>query len=696
MNAPARLAVDIGGTFTDLALETGQQRFSAKVLTTPRAPEEGVLNGIEQILARAELKAAAITQIIHGTTLATNAVIERKGARTALITTEGFRDSIEMAFENRFEQYDILMDKPDPLVPRPLRFGVPERIDARGNVVSPLDEAALQALVPELVREGVESVAIGFLHAYSWPQHEQQAASLLRKHLPKLWITLSSDVSPEIREFERFSTAVANAYVQPVIAGYLGRLRDALTGRGFNCPVFLITSAGGLCTIEAARQYPIRLVESGPAGGAILASRLAQQCSFDQVVSFDMGGTTAKICLIDDGEPQYARTFEVARAYRFMKGSGLPLRIPVVEMVEIGAGGGSIAGVDAMRRIHVGPESAASEPGPACYGRGGSQATVTDADVILGTIDPTRFAGGSIQLNPSLSAAAMQFSLGKLGFTAEQAAFGIVEVVEENMANAARIHAVERGKELAGRTMIAFGGAAPLHAARLADKLGIDQVMIPSGAGVGSAVGFLLAPVAYETVRTRYTLLDAGLDTHALDAMREEMRAEAAAFIRKGSQQGELSQAWTADMRYRGQGHDLTVPIPAHDFAGAGASAAIQQLTELFEREYERVFGITIPGMQVEVMSWALRMAAPKPPLTACPPTPAATQANPRGERSIFDARTGERQAVPLYWRFDLAPGANVPGPAVIAEEETSTVVTEGFIAQINALGHIVMQRKRN
>ena len=696
MTDPARLAVDIGGTFTDLALEVGDQRFSAKVLTTPRAPEEGVLNGIEQILERAGLSASAITQIIHGTTLATNAIIERKGARTALITTEGFRDSIEMAFENRFEQYDILMDKPDPLVPRTLRLGVPERIDARGNVVKPLDEAALQALVPELVRQRVESVAIGFLHAYSWPQHEERAAALLRKHLPDLWVTLSSDVSPEIREFERFSTAVANAYVQPVIAGYLGRLRDALTGRGFDCPVFLITSAGGLCTLEAARQYPIRLVESGPAGGAILASRLSQQCAFDQVVSFDMGGTTAKICLIDDGEPQYARTFEVARAYRFMKGSGLPLRIPVVEMVEIGAGGGSIAGVDAMRRIHVGPESAASEPGPACYGRGGTQATVTDADVILGTIDPSRFAGGSIQLDPALAASAMQVSLGKLGFTAEQAAFGIVEVVEENMANAARIHAVERGKELAGRTMIAFGGAAPLHAARLADKLGIDQVMIPSGAGVGSAVGFLLAPVAYETVRTRYTLLDDGLDTHALDAMRSEMRAEAASFIRKGAPHGELSQAWTADMRYRGQGHDLTVPIPADDFSSASVCTAVGQLTALFEQEYERVFGITIPGMQVEVMSWALRMSAPKPPLPPCPPMPLAAPARARGERQVFDARTGGRRAVPLYWRFDLVPGADVPGPAVIAEEETSTVVTEGFTARINALGHIVMHRKRS
>ncbi len=688
----ARLAVDIGGTFTDVALEYRGECTSVKVLTTSQAPESGVLAGIDTILARTKLAPAAVTALIHGTTLATNAIIERKGARTALLATDGFRDAIEMAFENRFEQYDLLMDKPAPLVARPLRFSVPERIDARGNVVKPLDEDAVRKLVPFLRREKIESIAIGFLHSYAWPVHEQRARDVLKALMPDLWITLSSEVSPEIREYERWSTACANAYVQPVMAGYLGRLRESLESRGFVCPVFLITSAGGLCTIETAEVYPIKLVESGPAGGAILASRLAQQCGVDRVLSFDMGGTTAKICLIDDGEPQYARSFEVARQYRFLKGSGLPLRIPVVEMVEIGAGGGSIAKVDAMRRITVGPESAGAEPGPACYGRGGTDPTVTDADVVMGAVDPRRFAGGTIQLDAAQSARAIEQRLGAaLGFTAEQGAFGIVEVVEENMANAARVHAVERGMELAGRTLIAFGGAAPLHAARLAEKLGIDEVMIPTGAGVGSAVGFLLAPVAYESVRTRYTPLDATFDPVAVNAMRNAMREEATVFVRRGAVEGRLTEAWTADMRYQGQGHDLTVPIPAQDFS----TEAIATLERLFTVEYERVFGIHIPGMNVEIMSWAVRVAAPAPPLPPCPPMPAVVASRAAGNRELFDPRTGRRHAVPLYWRFDLSRGAQINGPAIIAEDETSTLVPAGFAARINALGYIVMKRQR-
>ncbi|MBV8509301.1 MAG: hydantoinase/oxoprolinase family protein, partial [Xanthobacteraceae bacterium] len=579
----ARLAIDIGGTFTDFAIEVGEQRHSLKVLTTPRAPEEGVLAGIEQILAHAKLTPVDIGIIIHGTTLATNAIIERKGARTAMLVTEGFRDSIEMAFENRFEQYDIYMDKPPPLVPRDLRFGVRERLDGRGNVLLPLDEAAVVSLVPKLDAAQIEAVAVGYMHAYLDGAHERRTRDILLAHRPDLSVTLASEVSPEIREYERWSTAIANAYVQPVMDRYLGRLDAALKARGFACPLLLITSGGGLTTLDTARKFPIRLVESGPAGGAILAASLARQYALDKVLSFDMGGTTAKICLIDDGEPQHSRTFEVARQYRFLKGSGLPLRIPVIEMVEIGAGGGSIASVDSLSRVNVGPESAGSEPGPACYGRGGAEPTVTDADVVLGRLDPNYFAGGSIKLDAPRAATAVDKAIGQpLGLRQLEAAFGISEIVEENMANAARVHAVERGKDLEARTLIAFGGAAPLHAARLADKLGIRRVLIPSGAGVGSAFGFLRAPVAYEVARSRYVRLDASFDPDFVNALFDEMRQEAKAVVRAGAPDAMLVETRAADMRYSGQGHEISVSLPLGRF-----DASLKpQLVKSYERDY--------------------------------------------------------------------------------------------------------------
>jgi N-methylhydantoinase A len=687
----ARLAVDIGGTFTDLALELGPKRFSAKVLTTPRAPEEGVLAGIELVMRQAGLKPADLSLIIHGTTLATNAIIERKGARTALLVTEGFRDSIEMAYENRFEQYDIFMDKPPPLVPRHLRFGIKERLDSRGNVLIPLDEAAVAALAPKLKAAGTEAVAIGYMHAYLDGKHERRTRDILAELLPGIAITLSSEVSPEIREYERWSTAVANAYVQPVMDRYLGRLAEALKQRGFACPLFLITSGGGLTTLDTARRFPIRLVESGPAGGAILAAGLAKQCGIDKVLSFDMGGTTAKICLIDDGEPQHSRTFEVARQYRFLKGSGLPLRIPVIEMVEIGAGGGSIASVDSMARIHVGPESAGSEPGPACYNRGGTAPTVTDANVVLGRLDPDYFAGGSIKLAADKAEAAIEKGVGApLNLDRLQGAFGISEIVEENMANAARVHAVERGKELQDRTLIAFGGAAPIHAARLAEKLGIRRVMIPSGAGVGSAVGFLMAPVAYEVARSRYVQLDDSFDPAAVNSLFAEMRAEAEAVVRAGAPGAELVETRTADMRYRGQGHEITVTLPA----GAFDTASKEKLTKAFEETYAATFGRVIPGLQAEIMNWTLRLAAAQAPLPPCPPQPADQPAKPAATRRLFDPTELALSEVPVYRRPDLAPGAALAGPAVIVEDETTTIIPRGFTARINPLGCILLAKE--
>jgi N-methylhydantoinase A len=686
----ARLAVDIGGTFTDLCLDWNGKLTSTKVLTTPRAPEEGVMTGVAEILKLSGVTPSDLGLIIHGTTLATNAIIERKGARTALVVTEGFRDSIEMAFEHRFEQYDIFMMKPPPLVARELRFGIPERLDGRGNVLLPLDEAAVRALAPKLKAAGVEAVAIGFMHAYLDGKHERRTRDILAETMPEVSFSLSSEVSPEIREYERWSTAAANAYVQPVMDRYLGRLDAALKKQGFACPLFMITSGGGLTALDTARKFPIRLVESGPAGGAILAAALARQCGLDKVLSFDMGGTTAKICLIDDGEPQHSRTFEVARQYRFLKGSGLPLRIPVIEMVEIGAGGGSIASVDSLSRVNVGPESAGAEPGPASYGRGGTKPTVTDADVVLGRLDPGYFAGGSIKLSPEKAGIAVDEAVGaKLELKRLDAAFGVSEIVEENMANAARVHAVERGKELQDRTMIAFGGAAPIHAARLAEKLGISRVMVPSGAGVGSALGFLMAPVAYEVVRSRYVQLNDKFDPAYVNRLFADMEQEAAAVVKAGAPQARLLVTRTADMRYRGQGHEITVDLPPGDFTAASR----QKLIELYEKGYAATFGRTIPGLDVEIMNWTLRLAAEQPAVPQIAPQPADIPSKARGSRLVYDPADQDMKDVSVYHRADLTIGSFVPGPAVIAEDETTTIVPKSFAARISPIGAILLEK---
>ncbi|MBT5498671.1 MAG: hydantoinase/oxoprolinase family protein, partial [Alphaproteobacteria bacterium] len=474
MSEGAKLAVDIGGTFTDLVLERDGTQHQTKLLTTSAAPEGAVLEGARRILDESGTPASDVELVIHGTTLATNSLIERKGAKTGLIATEGFRDSVEIAYEHRFEQYDLYMDRPAPLVPRHRRLGVPERVAADGEVLLALDEDVLIEQARVLEGEGIEALAICFLHSYMNADHERRARDLIADILPNVAITISSEVCPEIREYERMSTACANAYVQPMMARYLGELESGLAGIGLTSPLLLMMSSGGITTVETASRQPIRLVESGPAGGAILARNIAAQNGLDRVLSFDMGGTTAKITLIDDCEPLISRSFEVARAYRFLKGSGLPLRIPVIEMVEIGAGGGSIAGLDALRQIAVGPRSAGSDPGPACYDRGNEDATVTDADVVMGRINPASFAGGKITLAPEKSEAAIAAAIGEpLGLSNDIAAAGVDEIVNENMANAARVHAIEHGKDTADRTLVAFGGAAPLHAARLADKLGI-------------------------------------------------------------------------------------------------------------------------------------------------------------------------------------------------------------------------------
>ncbi|WP_338014579.1 hydantoinase/oxoprolinase family protein [Rhodophyticola sp. CCM32] len=454
-----RLGADIGGTFTDVALDLRGTLFSTKVLTNYAAPEQAILDGIGVVTKQAGIGFSDLDIVIHGTTLATNSLIERRGAKTALVTTEGFRDVIEMRTENRFDQYDLNLVLPTPLIPRQHRFPIAGRLDAQGRELLALDEVRLEALANELAAEAFEAIAIGFIHSYQNPAHEERARAILAAKLPGIPISISAEVSPQMREFERFNTVCANAYVRPQMQDYLTRLQSRMKEQGAQCPIFMIHSGGGLISVDTAIAFPVRLVESGPAGGAIFAADIAARFDLEKVVSFDMGGTTAKICLIEDFTPQTARTFEVARTYRFCKGSGMPISIPVIEMIEIGAGGGSIAWVDAMERIQTGPESAASEPGPACYGRGGDRPTITDADVVLGKIDPDNFAGGAIKLSKSASETAIEKEVGAaLSLTPLEAAFGICEVVDENMANAARVHAVENGKNVSENVMIAFGG----------------------------------------------------------------------------------------------------------------------------------------------------------------------------------------------------------------------------------------------
>ncbi len=689
--AGARLGVDIGGTFTDVALEVGRRRFSAKLLTTPEAPERAVIEAIRAVLHDAGLVPANLSIVIHGTTLATNAIIERKGAKTALITTEGFRDTVEIRHENRFEQYDVNIDLPPPLVPRRHRYVVPERIDARGRTVVPLDEGAVERLADRLAGEGVESVAIGFLHSFTNPAHERRTREILAARLPGVTFTLSCEVSPEMREYERFSTACANAYVQPMIGRYLGNLERLLRAEEIVCPLFLMLSGGGLTTVETAIRFPVRLVESGPAGGAIFASHIARQCGLDKVLSYDMGGTTAKICLIDEFQPQTSRAFEVARIYRFKKGSGLPLRIPVIEMVEIGAGGGSIARVDRLKRITVGPDSAGADPGPACYGRGGEAPTVTDADLLLGRIDPAGFSGGRMALDRAAAETAMRRHVAEpLDLALSLAAFGVSEIVDENMANAARVHAIESGKDARGRTLVAFGGAAPLHAARLADKLGLDRVLVPSYAGVGSAVGFLRAPIAYEIVRSQLQRLDA-FDAAAANALFAAMRAEAEAIVRRGEPHATLTEIRSAFMRYRGQGHEIAVPLPARSYRAEDTG----ELLAAFEAAYRRLYSRVIPGVEVEVLSWVLLLSGPAPHMEMnARHLPPPFHPVPARRRAVFDPDSGDFIEVAIHERAALASGAVIPGPAVIVEDETSTVVSRAFDAHIDAVGYIELARR--
>ena len=686
----AKLAADIGGTFTDVVLESPTGRDTVKVLTTA-APEVGVLEGIRRVLASAGLPPSEVSVFVHGTTLATNALIERKGARAAFVTTEGMRDILEMGYEKRFEQYDVYMERPLPLVPRPLRFTVRGRLDGRGRVLRDLDEREVRALGKRLAAERVGAVAIGFMHAYAWPQHEQRAAELLRAELPAdVTICLSSEVCPEIREYERFSTTCANAYVRPMMQGYLLRLRAELDALGMTCPLLLMMSGGGLTTLEIAARFPVRLVESGPAGGALLSSRIARERALDRVLSFDMGGTTAKICLIDGGEPERARTFEVARAYRNVKGSGLPVRVPVIEMVEIGAGGGSIARVDRMQRITVGPDSAGADPGPASYGRGGSDATVTDADLVLGRIDPERFADGTLTLDTAAAEQAVVAHVGApLGLDAPWHAAGVSEIVEENMANAARVHAIERGRVIGRYTMIAFGGGAPLHAGRLAEKLGVQRVVVPEGASVGSAIGFLRAPVSFQVVRSHRTTLS-GFDAETVNELLDGCAAAATDVVRRAVSDGVLAVRRVVDMRYIGQGHELQLALPQ----GPLQSEDARRLRSEFEKLYGSIYGVTMPDQDVEFVTWSVTVSAPSDAPVAAKPVQKHVAPAPRSRRDVYEPALGRMIDFAVYRRDDLDSGSELIGPALIEEGQTTTVVPASFTLHVDGAGYLVMESR--
>ena len=684
------MGVDVGGTFTDIAISAGDRIHTAKSLTTPERPVAGVLEGIGYALDATGLQPAGFRSVIHGTTLATNALIERRGAKVGVITTEGFRDILEIGYERRYDQYDINIGQPDRIVPRDLVLGVRERISVSGDVIESLDEASLSLAIGRLLEIGVESVAVCLLHSYKNPAHEHRVRERLGELAPGLPVSLSAEVSPEAREFDRLCTTVCNAYVQPMMASYLGELETALAGRGFGCPLFMITSGGGITTPETAVRFPVRLVESGPSGGAILAARVAAQRDIDDVLSFDMGGTTAKVCLIEDARPRSSRSFEIDRADRYLKGSGIPARIPVIEMIEIGAGGGSIAAVDSLGRLRVGPNSASSDPGPACYGRGGKAPTVTDSDLVAGYLDPTDFAEGRLELLPELAHAAIDGAIAKpLDTTVTAGADGISQTVDEAMANAARIHAVEQGKNLGQCTMIAFGGNGALHATRVAEKVGIGEIIVPPSPGVGSAVGFLYAPVAYEIVRSRHVRIDA-FPFDEINRLLGELEREAREVVAAGAPGESLGVRRVAFMRYAGQGHEIEIEIPAGDIGEHNLPALIGR----FETEYARLFARAVPGMRIEIMNWSIIVSNEVPPTEVIVDGAETRHIAAAGQRELCIGRTGQRISADVFERERLRPGDEIGGPALIVEPQTTTFVSARFAARVDTVGNIVMTRR--
>ena len=669
-----RVGVDIGGTFTDLCIATGGRVVAVgKTLTTPHEPALAIETVLSETLAVNGIAIGEIEGIVHGTTLVTNAIIERKGSCTALLATAGHSDAIEIARERRYEIYDLEIDLPTPLVPRHLRFDVPERTLADGTVEQPVDTAYCERLARELAEAGIEAVAIAFLHSFTNPANERAAAEAVRRAAPGLRVSTSSEVVPEIREYERTSTTMANVYVQSLVERYLADLQARLRRLGFAGSLHVMLSNGGIATLETAARFPIRLLESGPAAGALAAAAFGTASGTRDLVSFDMGGTTAKLCAIEGGEPLIAHEFEVDRIYRLKRGSGLPVRISVVDMIEIGAGGGSIARIDALGLVSVGPDSAGSDPGPVCYGLGGTEPTVTDADLVLGYLDGASFLGGRMALDLAGARRAIDERIARpLGVTVEEAALGIHQLVNEGMANAARVHAIERGKDPRQLPLFAFGGAGPVHACGTARALGSPIVIAPAAAGVLSSVGFLVAPLAFDFVRSaRVAVHD--LPYAEADARFAEMEGEGAALLSaSGVAAGEIVHARFADMRYQGQGYEIRVPVPA---AAAGWPDGL--LAE-YDRVYRVLYQRPGPDVPIEVISWRVVSSGPRPEFIVRGAEVVAPGAPQKGERPVLFDREIGFVPVPVFDRYALAAGWSVAGPAIVEERESTLVLPPG------------------
>lgn len=684
-----RLSVDIGGTFTDIVLENGNALLSKKMLTTTSNPEVAVIKGIEELLNENNISSSRIEIIFHGTTLATNSIIERKGAHTCFITTEGFKDVLDIGYESRFDQYDLLIEKTLSVIPRKNRFVVNERVNVDGKVISQIDTDRLKLIADQIDLLNFESIAIGFLHSYVNSKHETIARDFFKKRFPNKLISISSEVCPEIREYERFSTTVINAYIKPLMSKYLQILETLLIEKGFKCPLLLMTSGGSLTNIKNACDFPVRLVESGPAGGAILAASIAEELDLNKVISFDMGGTTAKITMIEDKIPDKAREFEVDRKARFKKGSGFPLRIPVIEMVEIGAGGGSIAKINKLDQVVIGPGSAGSMPGPSCYGLGGKEATITDADLLIGKINPKYFAGGRIKLLFEESKNVISNNIGSiLQIKTELAALAISEMVDETMANAARVHAVEKGHETSGRVLIGFGGAAPLHIARVAEKLKVKKIIIPTNAGVGSAVGFLKAPLGYEVVKSLRSLLQ-NLDFNNVNLLLNDMRLESQYIIGNKSKDISFKEERFAFMRYAGQGHEIKVSIENKLLK----ENDIDKIQNSFENEYKKLYGRILPNADIEILTWSLYLSlfSKNNEKSLIKNIKFKKQVQSKISTKILNIISGEYESVPVFLRNDLNVGDEIIGPSVIVEDQTTTIATDNFNTHILANGYLQM-----